>query len=243
LKRSAELLEIDAKADKQELERVKRQGGEDEELQEVSISARSSTSKLIKQQINQLQDKLAGTQLDLDSRDQEIDELNRELDTKIRDHEKELEMVADEWRDEVAEARAQVEELRDVLEGREHDLKDIRETLIDREEELAIANDRVAELQAAQGETCDKLEVTLKNIDRDNAEKDADLIAANREIEAVSSSQLNGPENELIGSLASEFMSSKRNWINIKPGRMIWSMTSNLLIKLSKVLKHITRIW
>jgi chromosome segregation ATPase len=181
------LLEIDAKADKQELERVKRQGGEDEELQEVSISARSSTSKLIKQQINQLQDKLAGTQLDLDSRDQEIDELNRELDTKIRDHEKELEMVADEWRDEVAEAKAQVEELRDVLEGREQDLKDIRETLIDRDEELAIANDRVAELQAAQGETCDKLEVTLKNIDRDNAEKDADLIAANREIEAVSS--------------------------------------------------------
>jgi len=30
------------------------------------------------------------------------------------------------------------------------------------------------------------LEVTLQNIDRDNAEKDADLIAANREIEAVS---------------------------------------------------------
>jgi len=40
--------------------------------------------------------------------------LNRELDAKIREHEKELEMVADEWRDEVAEARAQVEELRDV---------------------------------------------------------------------------------------------------------------------------------
>ena len=40
--------------------------------------------------------------------------MNKELDTKIRDHEKELEMVADEWRDEVAEARAQVEELKDV---------------------------------------------------------------------------------------------------------------------------------
>ena len=30
------------------------------------------------------------------------------------EHEKELEMVADEWRDEVGEARAQVEELKDV---------------------------------------------------------------------------------------------------------------------------------
>jgi len=32
----------------------------------------------------------------------------------MREHEKELEMVADEWRDEVGEARAQVEELKDV---------------------------------------------------------------------------------------------------------------------------------
>jgi hypothetical protein len=61
-----------------------------------------------------LQDKLAATQLDLDSRDQEIEDLNRELDGKMREHEKELEMVADEWRDEVGEARAQVEELKDV---------------------------------------------------------------------------------------------------------------------------------
>ena len=32
----------------------------------------------------------------------------------MREHEKELEMIADEWRDEVGEARAQVEELKDV---------------------------------------------------------------------------------------------------------------------------------
>jgi hypothetical protein len=32
----------------------------------------------------------------------------------MREHEKELEMVADEWRDEVGEARAHVEELKDV---------------------------------------------------------------------------------------------------------------------------------
>lgn len=38
------------------------------------------------------------------------------MDGKIRDHEKELEQVASEWRDEVEEARAQVEELKDVSE-------------------------------------------------------------------------------------------------------------------------------
>ena len=47
------------------------------------------------------------------------------------------------------------------------------------------ANDRVAELQSVQNETHDRLEETLKNIERDNDDKDADLIAANREVEEV----------------------------------------------------------
>lgn len=75
---------------------------------------------------------------------------------------------------------------RQVLESREQDLKDIRELLIEREEEVAIANERVAELEANQNETHDRLEETLKNIERDNAEKEGDLIAANREVESVS---------------------------------------------------------
>ena len=76
-----------------------------------------------------------------------------------------------------------------MLEGREQDLKDLREALVEREEDLAAATDRVGELQANQSETHDRLEETLKNIERDNTEKDADLIAANREIEAVSPSR------------------------------------------------------
>lgn len=75
-----------------------------------------------------------------------------------------------------------------MLESREQDLKDLREALVEREEDLAAATERVAELQANQSETHDRLEETLKNIERDNTEKDADLIAANREIEAVSPS-------------------------------------------------------
>jgi hypothetical protein len=59
--------------------------------------------------------------------------------------------------------------------------------LLEREDELAYANDRVAELQSVQNETHDRLEETLKNIERDNDDKDADLIAANREVEEVCS--------------------------------------------------------
>ncbi len=67
-------------------------------------------------------------------------------------------------------------------------MKELRDTLVEREEELAAVTDRVAELQAAQGETHDQLEETLRNIERDNADKEADLVAANREVEEVSSS-------------------------------------------------------
>jgi chromosome segregation ATPase len=61
----------------------------------------------------------------------------------------------------------------------------LREVLVEKEEQLLATNDKVSELQSAQNETHDQLEETLKNIERDNLEKDADLIAANREIEVV----------------------------------------------------------
>jgi len=48
-----------------------------------------------------------------------------------------------------------------------------------------LAKEKIGELESTLAETHDRLEETLKNIERDNAEKDADLIAANREIEEV----------------------------------------------------------
>ena len=66
------------------------------------------------QSVNALRDQLAAAQLDLERRDQEIDQLNEELDAKVRDHEQEVQQVEDEWRNEVLETRAQMEELKDV---------------------------------------------------------------------------------------------------------------------------------
>lgn len=75
------------------------------------------------------------------------------------------------------------------MEGREQDIKDLREALLEREEELVNAQAKVAALETAQAETHDRLEVTLSGIERDNAEKENDLVAANREVEAVSCDQ------------------------------------------------------
>lgn len=88
-------------------------GGDPEELEEVSWSE-SEGIEADEKRINELRDKLAGAQLDIDRRDSEIEQLNEELDAKVRDHEKEIQQVEAEWRDEVVEARAQVEELKDV---------------------------------------------------------------------------------------------------------------------------------
>ena len=55
----------------------------------------------------------------------------------------------------------------------------------EREDELATTIERVEELQANQAETHDRLEDTLRNIEQDNEDKDADLVAANREVEEV----------------------------------------------------------
>ncbi|KIR75733.1 hypothetical protein I310_00430 [Cryptococcus deuterogattii CA1014] len=140
-------------------------------------------AELLEERLNELQDKVAAAQLELDNRDREVDDLNAELDTKIREHEIELQQVAEEWRDEVLEARTQVDELKDVLDAREQELKEIRDSLLEREEHLTGALEEIQELQAAKAITHDRLEETLKNIERDNAEKDADLIDANREIE------------------------------------------------------------
>lgn len=61
-----------------------------------------------------MRDRLAAAQLDLDRRDEEIQQLNEELDAKMADHDRDVKHVEAEWRDEVLETRAQVDELKDV---------------------------------------------------------------------------------------------------------------------------------
>ncbi|WVQ72827.1 hypothetical protein IAR50_002388 [Cryptococcus sp. DSM 104548] len=142
-------------------------------------------AEMLEERLNELQDKVAALQLELDNRDQEVDDLNVELDTKVQEHEKELQQVAEEWRDEVLEARAQVDEVRDALDAREQEMKELREALTEREEHLTSALEEISQLQAAKAVTHDRLEETLKNIERDNADKDAELMDANREIEEL----------------------------------------------------------
>lgn len=140
----------------------------------------------LEERINEWRDKHAAALIDIERRDQEIDDLNQEIDAKVADHEREIAAVENEWRDEVVEARGQVDELRDVLAEREQEAEEYRKLLQERDEEVIVARDRIIELEAAQGETHDRLTETLRNIEMDNATKEDDIIAANQEVERVS---------------------------------------------------------
>jgi chromosome segregation ATPase len=68
----------------------------------------------IEEGLNAVRDRLAATTIELQQKDDELEEKNREIEDLIVEHNRILEVVEQEWRGEVDEARAQVEELRDV---------------------------------------------------------------------------------------------------------------------------------
>jgi hypothetical protein len=81
----------------------------------------------------------------------------------------------------------------------------------------------------------------MKNIELDNAEKDADLIAANREIEVVSRAPSYQPSELTLRSSVRGSTNSKKNSTNMPLANKTSSMTFNLQIRHSKVPKHTTR--
>ncbi|WVQ80511.1 hypothetical protein IAT38_002616 [Cryptococcus sp. DSM 104549] len=147
-------------------------------------------AELLEERLNELQDKLAEAQLDVDRRDREIEELNAELDAKHRDTEAQLEQVAEEWRDELRDAVTQVDELKgvvdelqDALDAKDQETAKLREAFDEREGHLTAAVDEISQLRAAKAETAERLEETLQQIKRDDEAKDGELLEANREIE------------------------------------------------------------
>lgn len=153
---------------------------------ELAQKGAGADIEALEDRINEWRDKHDAAQIELERRDQEIEELNNEMDAKIADHEREINEVEGEWRDEVVEARGQAEELKDVLAEREQELDDYRKALIERDEEMLAARERVAELEAAQGETAERLTETLRGIEMDNVTKEEDIVAANQEVDRVS---------------------------------------------------------
>ncbi|KAH8100388.1 microtubule associated-domain-containing protein [Cristinia sonorae] len=125
----------------------------------------------VEDDLNAFRDKLAAVHIELQQKDDEIEMKNREIEDLIAEHERIVDTVQNEWRGEVEEARNQVEELRDVLEQRDAESKELRE--------------HVSDLEAGTTEMHEKFEAALAHLERESEEKDAEIVAANREIEKL----------------------------------------------------------
>ncbi|GMK57402.1 hypothetical protein CspeluHIS016_0402360 [Cutaneotrichosporon spelunceum] len=152
---------------------------------EIARKGSGGDIEALEDRINEWRDKHDAAQIELERRDQEIEELNNEIDVKIAEHEAELDAVENEWREELLLATNRADDLRDANAERQQELEDLGKFLTEREEELVVAKERIAELESAQGETAERLTETLRGIEMDNATKEEDIVAANHEVERL----------------------------------------------------------
>lgn len=125
----------------------------------------------LEESINSLRDRLAAASIELQQREEELTSKNDEIEDIVAEHETIVREIEQNWRGEVEEARQQVEEMRDILAERDAEADKLRH--------------RNAELEDNTTVLHDKFETALAHMEQESAEKDAELEAANRDIEKL----------------------------------------------------------
>ena len=121
--------------------------------------------------INSLRDRLAAAAIELQQREEEVETKNDEIEDIVAEHDAIVREIEQNWRGEVEEARQQVEEMRDILAERDAEAEKLRH--------------RNAELEDNTTVLHDKFEAALAHMEQEAAEKDAELEAANLDIEKL----------------------------------------------------------
>ncbi|KAI9464786.1 hypothetical protein F5148DRAFT_1209689 [Russula earlei] len=125
----------------------------------------------IEDDLNVLRDKLAGANIELQQKDDELNFKNQEISELVSEHRSILDDVEGEWKGEVDEAKVQIEELRDALAERDAESEELRM--------------QIAELESNTNALHDKFEAALAHLEREAEEKDEEIALANREIEQL----------------------------------------------------------
>ena len=68
----------------------------------------------VEEDLNAFRDKLAAVMIELQTKEDEIEVKNREIDELVTEHQRIVEVVEDEWRGEVEEHKTRAEEIKDV---------------------------------------------------------------------------------------------------------------------------------
>ncbi|KZT19172.1 hypothetical protein NEOLEDRAFT_1246010 [Neolentinus lepideus HHB14362 ss-1] len=127
--------------------------------------------EMVEEGMNAVRDKLAAITIELQQKEDELEMKNAEIVDLIGEHERDAQVLEQQWRGEVEEARGLVEELRDVIAERDAESKELRM--------------HIAEYEANNEDLHVKFEAALAHLEQESEEKDGEIEAGNREIERL----------------------------------------------------------
>ncbi|KAF8638841.1 hypothetical protein AX17_001899 [Amanita inopinata Kibby_2008] len=125
----------------------------------------------VEEDLNTLKDRLAAAMIELQQKEDELELRNKEIDEMVKEHQRIVKVVEDEWRGEVEEARVQVEELKDVLAERESESRDLRMN--------------ISELEANTNDLHNKFEALLVQLESEMDKKEVQIESLNETIQKL----------------------------------------------------------
>ncbi|KAF8352161.1 hypothetical protein F5887DRAFT_1057800 [Amanita rubescens] len=125
----------------------------------------------VEDDLNTLKDRLAAVMIELQQKEDDLDLRGKEMDEMVREHQRIVNVVEDEWRGEVEEARTRLEELQDVLAERESEYRELRLNL--------------TELEANTNELHVKYEAALAQLEAEVDQKEAEIESLSETIQKL----------------------------------------------------------
>ncbi|KAK2460714.1 hypothetical protein APHAL10511_007184 [Amanita phalloides] len=125
----------------------------------------------VEEDLGAMKDRLAAVTIELQQKEDEVDLRGKEMDEMVREHQRIVKVVEDEWRGEVEEARTRLEELQDVLAERESECRELRMN--------------IAELDTNTNELHGKYEAALTQLETEVDQKEGEVESLNETIQQL----------------------------------------------------------
>ncbi|KAF8635594.1 hypothetical protein AX15_000239 [Amanita polypyramis BW_CC] len=137
----------------------------------VAILEEREEREAVEEDMNALKDRLAAVMIELQQKEDELDMRGKEIEEMVREHQRIVKVVEDEWRGEVEEANGRLEELQDVLAEREAESRDLRIN--------------ITELETNTNELHSKYEVALAQLESEVDQKEAEVESLSETIQKL----------------------------------------------------------
>ncbi|KAF8635596.1 hypothetical protein AX15_000239 [Amanita polypyramis BW_CC] len=154
----------------------------------VAILEEREEREAVEEDMNALKDRLAAVMIELQQKEDELDMRGKEIEEMVREHQRIVKVVEDEWRGEVEEANGRLEELQDVSVHpfRCHlNLPFSLQVLAEREAESRDLRINITELETNTNELHSKYEVALAQLESEVDQKEAEVESLSETIQKL----------------------------------------------------------